>query len=150
MVPLNTAGATACPLDLPADYQYPHLLEVNGVNGYFGQVDKNSNTSFTFDIPQSYAGKTCNTYFALPAKSKLVTADYTLSLSDGSKISFESEGKQLTSFVPNPVDQKWLVKSEKCQAGKAVEYNMYSSASLSLRYFQDWNACALGLFVVPS
>jgi len=149
-VPLNTAGATACPLNLPTDYQYPHLLKINGTNGYFGQVDKNTNTTFTFDIPQSYSGKTCTTYFAIPAKSKLVTTDYTLGLADGAKVFFESEGKQVASFSPNPVDQKWVVKSEKCQAGKAVEFNMYASASLTFRWFNDYNACALGAFMVPS
>lgn len=79
-----------------------------------------------------------------------MTSDYTLSVAkDGAKIYFESEGKTLTSFSPNPVDQKWLVKSEDCQAGKAVTYEMFADAGVSLRWFQDWNACALGLFVVP-
>jgi hypothetical protein len=125
------------------------LLKTNGVNGYFGQVDDKTSVSATFDIPYSLAGKTCSTYFAIPQKSMLVTADYTLSAANGSMIHVSSEGKETAAFAPK-AGEKYLVGSGPCAAGKAVTFDMAASKGASLRWFQDWNACALGLFVVPS
>jgi hypothetical protein len=92
----------------------------------------------------------CNTYFAIPQKSMLVTADYTLSASSpDAKIVVSSNGKETASFAPK-AGEKYLVGSEVCQAGKAVSFEMKAMKGVGLKWFQDWNACALGLFVVPA
>jgi len=144
-------SSSKCPLDLvKGTYEYPHLLEINGVNGYFGRVDRASNTSLTFDIPSSDAGKTCNTYFLLPAKATLETSDYNLTMSNGAKISVDNAaGKTVAQFAP-VADNKYLVESQACPAGGQVKYGMSTKDSGSLSWFNDWNPCALGMFITIS
>lgn len=78
----------------------------------------------------------------------LVTSDYTLDVAGDAKIVVSSEGKQTAAFVPK-AGEKFLVASGECEAGKAVSFEMVATEGVSLRWFQDWNACALGAFVVP-
>ncbi|KAI5270165.1 hypothetical protein E4T47_06382 [Aureobasidium subglaciale] len=145
-VPAPSASAAGkCPLDLKAGaYEYPHALRVNGVNGYNIVVGKDSKTDVVFDIPQADAGKTCNTYFALPAKSGLVTSDYTLS--GAGVITVSKGGKVVNTFTPQP-NNAYLIESGKCASGQAVTYTFSTSDALTLSLFNDFNACALGAFV---
>ena len=145
------SASSKCPLDLVSgSYEYPHLIEINGQNGYFGRVDSSSNTSITFDIPASDAGKNCDTYFALPAKADLETSDYTLSLADGVKVGVEMTGVgKVADFIP-AVNQKFGIYSSKCPAGQQIKYNMFAEGGLSLSWFNDYNPCPLGMFVVVS
>jgi hypothetical protein len=141
----SATAAGKCPLDLKAGaYEYPHGLRVNGVNGYNLVVDKNTKTDVVFDIPQADAGKTCNTYFALPNKSDLVTSSY--SLSGAGAINVMKDGKVVSSFTPQP-NNAYLIESGKCAAGQSVTYTFSTADSVAYSGFNDYNACALGAFV---
>ncbi|THZ00014.1 hypothetical protein D6C95_04412 [Aureobasidium pullulans] len=145
----NTSGRN-CPLQLiDNSYEFPHRLEINGDVGYFGQVSKSDSTYVEFDIPISYAGKTCTTYFSLPNKQDLKTSSYDLSASPGSKVTVTVESSNtVTSFVPAG-DKAFKVDSGKCQPGR-VSYVMTTPDDVYINWFQDLNDCALGMFVVAS
>ncbi|KEQ81393.1 hypothetical protein M438DRAFT_338166 [Aureobasidium pullulans EXF-150] len=145
----NTSGGK-CPLQLINNsYEFPHRLEINGNAGYFGQVSKSDSTCVEFDIPVSYAGKTCTTYFSLPNKQDLKTSSYDLSASPGGKITVTAESSNtVTSFVPAG-DKAFKVDSGKCQPGR-VSYVMTTPDDVYINWFQDRNDCALGMFVVAS
>lgn len=144
-------SSSKCPLDLKAGtFEYPHLLEVNGVNGYFGGVNSTANTTFTFDIPASDKGKMCNTYFILPAKGTMETSDYQLTTAGDAKIHVsESKHGEVASFIPKE-DEDWLVFSEECPAGGQIKYNMGAEKGINLSWFQDYNPCAVGMYVIVS
>jgi len=145
--PSATAAGKKCPLDLKTGaFEYPHALRVNGVNGYNITVKRDTKTDVTFDIPQADAGKTCNTYFSLPNRSDLETADYSLTLVDGAKINVSKDGKVVNSFTPES-GKAYLIESGKCAAGQAITYTFSTGDSVELNLFNDYNPCALGAFV---
>jgi hypothetical protein len=148
--PVATPFAGKCPLHLiDGSYQFPHRLEINGVAGYFGQVSKSDHTYVEFDIPVSYAGKTCTTYFSLPNKQDLETSSYDLSVSSGGKITVTAKSSNtVTSFVPAG-NEAFKVDSGKCQPGQ-ISYVMTTPDDVYINWFQDYNDCALGMFVVAS
>jgi hypothetical protein len=148
--PAATPSAGKCPLQLiEGCYQFPHRLEINGNAGYFGQVSKSDSTYVEFDIPVSYAGKTCTTYFSLPNKQDLETSSYDLSVSSGGKITVTAKSSNtVTSFVPAG-NEAFKVDSGKCQPGR-MSYVMTTHDDVYINWFQDYNDCALGMFVVAS
>jgi hypothetical protein len=145
-----TASAGKCPLQLiDGSYQFPHRLEINENAGYFGQVSKSDSTYVEFDIPVSYAGKTCITYFSLPNKQDLETSSYDLSASSGGKITVTAKNSNtVTSFVPAG-NEAFKVDSGLCQPGQ-ISYVMTTPDDVYINWFQDYNDCALGMFVVAS
>jgi hypothetical protein len=150
----NVNGQYGCPEQCPLDlskgpFEFPHLLQINGQNGYFGEVNATAKTDFTFDIPASLAGKTCNAYFAIPNKSMLVTSDFSLTSAPGGEVHFSCAGKPAASFAP-AAGMSELVYSAPCPAGQAVTFEMTADNGVDFRWFQDYNACAIGLYVVPS
>jgi hypothetical protein len=44
----------------------------------------------------------------------------------------------------------YKVSSFSCPAGKAVSYEMSAVGDTALKYFQDYNPCAIGMWVVPT
>ncbi|THV78596.1 hypothetical protein D6D27_09142 [Aureobasidium pullulans] len=145
--PSATPAGKKCPLELKAgSFEYPHALRVNGVNGYNLTVSRDTKTDVVFDIPQADAGKTCNTYFTLPNRSDLETADYSVTLVDGAKINVMRDGKTVSSFVPES-GKAVLIESGKCAAGQAVTYTFSTGDSLTLNAFVDYNPCPLGTFI---
>ncbi|TIA48185.1 hypothetical protein D6C77_09995 [Aureobasidium pullulans] len=148
--PAATPSGGKCPLQLINNsYEFPHRLEINGDAGYFGQVSKSDSTYVEFDIPVSYAGKTCTTYFSLPNKQDLKTSSYDLSASSGGKITVTAESSNtVTSFIPAG-NKAFKVDTGKCQPGR-MSYVMTTPDDVYINWFQDYNDCALGMFVVAS
>ncbi|RKU49563.1 hypothetical protein DL546_009298 [Coniochaeta pulveracea] len=165
-----TASPT-CPMELPSDYQYPHLIvpvdsskpSTAAGTSYFGQVSSTISTIFNFDIPQSYSGKTCELWFSLPTQAQLVTSSFTLSGSGAvdfkslSGVATESTTSSNAPGVASDLGQvtvaagnAYKVASFSCPAGKAVSYEMSAVGDTALKYFQDYNPCAIGLWVIPN
>jgi hypothetical protein len=142
------------------DYQYPHLIipvdstKPNDAAGtsYNGTVSSTVSTAFNFDIPQSYAGKTCSLVFLFPQKQDLETTDFSFS-GDGkvdfAKLSSAVNNKTTSSNLPS-VSQDlgditvspgngYVVSTFSCPAGTTVAYEMKNAGSTNLNWFNDWN-----------
>ncbi|OQD81263.1 hypothetical protein PENANT_c028G00332 [Penicillium antarcticum] len=177
-VPADSASSTpsasqsssgSCPTNLNSgDYQYPHLIipvdstKPNDAAGtsYNGTVSSTVSTAFNFDIPESYAGKTCSLVFLFPLKKDLETTDYTFS-GDGkidfAKLSSVVSEKTTSNNMPSVAQDLgditispgngYVVSSFSCPAGTTVAYEMKEAGSTNINWFNDWNPSPLGLFI---
>lgn len=159
-------------------YEFPHLIvpidnsNIAHGHSYFATVTPNNYaTIFNFDIPQSRANQQCSVYFTFPRHGQLTTSDYHW---NGSNSSAEAPGSlQLVQytyntgatetttgysqppFVPDPLidltgvipGNSYKVWTGSCGSGGVMSWRLSSCDSI-LNYFQDWNLCAIGLWVV--
>ncbi|KAK4494875.1 hypothetical protein PRZ48_014231 [Zasmidium cellare] len=150
--------ATTCPGELTGAYQTPHLIvpikstSPNQAYGtqYTATITETECVIFNFDIPASYAGKTCEYNFLFPEQSMLETSSYTLSGSGSLDMwALSSAADQSTSWNNAPAKashlggwspspgSKWSPWSGSCAAGTAVSVEMCASESLSFTFFED-------------
>lgn len=166
---LPAASSGACPASLSGQFEYPHLIvPVNKDKpttaygtSYNGTVSPSISSIFNFDVPASYADKTCSLVFFLPTQDKLTTSAFSLSGSGGIDVTrLSSPATEQTTYdtVSGPAKDfggpssvtpgnEYVVGSGPCQAGKRVGYLVTATGSLSLNYFQDYNPSPIGLFV---
>jgi len=158
----------SCPVGLSGEYQFPHLIiPVDKANpdkaygtSYNGIFSSTVSSLFNFDIPYSYAGKTCSLVFLFPTKDQLETSNYDLSGNGGIKVSLhETAATESTTYnsIPGPVAEvgatdiqpgnEYLIASGPCAAGGRVGYEVEATGSLDLNYFQDYNPSPLGLYI---
>ncbi|CAN9284165.1 unnamed protein product [Alternaria alternata] len=166
--PSAPAASGACPQDLNGNYQYPHLIvpvdsehpdKAYGTS-YNGTISAHICTIFNFDIPASYAGKTCSAMFMLPKKEDLETSDYTISGQGECTVS-KLKGNANTQTTWNNAPAKagdlasvqlspgntYTVESGDCEAGKTVSYEICGSGDFSINYFQDYNPSPIGMYI---
>ena len=170
--PTSTATpppASTCPADLPSDYQFPHLIvpvskskpDQAGGTAFNGVINSDTSTIFNFDIPSSYSGKQCKLEFLFPVQSQLQTSSYTFS-GDGVLDFVELDtvattsttynraggGKDQGQYTITPGSATTIVTAE-CPAGQAVSFEVKAVSGTSFTFFQDYNPCPIGLYVVP-
>lgn len=153
-------SGNSCPTNLNGEYQAPHLIipvdssspdEAPGTS-YNGTISSTLTTLYNFDIPQSYADKTCSLVFLFPELQDLETSSWTFS-GDG-KIDFASLQSPVTtetSYNSAPaVDEdygvttvspgnSYVISTFSCPAGEAVSYEMKNAGSTYLDFFEDYN-----------
>ncbi|TVY32638.1 hypothetical protein LSUB1_G008678, partial [Lachnellula subtilissima] len=158
------------------NYQYPHLiLPITSTTpppppgtSYFGTISSNTSSIFSFDIPSTWTGTTCNLIFLLPLQSELETSSYTYSGSSQT-IDFEQLSRSGSSSGVT-TETTWdnapsveadlgsfdvqegsstLIESFACGdfAGGSVAFEMKAVGDVYLEFFQDWNPSPLGLYV---
>ncbi|KAK5630242.1 hypothetical protein RRF57_005957 [Xylaria bambusicola] len=131
----------SCPGDLGSTYQYPHLIipvdssspDSAPGTSYFGEVSPTISSAYNFDIPQSYAGKTCTVVFYFPQQSQLETSSYTFSGSgDVECAKLSGPVKADTSYANLPAvaqsygtqtvapGNAYTITNFECPAGEAV------------------------------
>jgi len=159
-------------------YEFPHLIvPINNSDvamGHSYTVDVSPNngaTIFNFDIPQSRAEQNCSLYFTFPLHDQLTTSDYqwngmgtgtegpgTLQLVQyqyGVGATGSSTGNNqpplgpdgpiiINSVTPGNAYQIWAGSAG---VGGVLSWKL-SSPDSWLHYFQDWNTCAIGLWIV--
>ncbi|GAM86904.1 hypothetical protein ANO11243_049250 [Dothideomycetidae sp. 11243] len=77
----STPSTSGCPANLNGNWQYPHLIvpvsssSPNTAYGtqYFGTINSTVSSIFNFDIPASYAGKTCSVVSCLTCSAVSLT-----------------------------------------------------------------------------
>ncbi|WPH03628.1 Hypothetical protein R9X50_00651100 [Acrodontium crateriforme] len=165
----TAAGSKTCPTGLSGEYQYPHLIipvsseQPNKAWGtqYNGNVKPNEDTIFNFDIPASYAGKTCSLIFDFPEKKDLETSDYTWNNKGGLKIEqCAAPATQSTTWANKPASNGqvgvipslsagngYVVATGPCKAGERIAYEFSSTGGLDLEWFNDYNPSPLGVFI---
>ena len=160
------------------NYEFPHLIvPINNTgiaigHSYFVDVSPgNCSTIFNFDIPSSRGAQQCSVYFTFPRHDQLVTTDFKW---NGNNTSTEGPGTlQLVQYAYNtgatdattgntqppfgpdaPITLNgaqpgisYKLWSGSCGGGGVMSWRL-SSPDSYLYYFQDWNACAIGLWVV--
>ncbi|KAF4540796.1 Glycoside hydrolase subgroup catalytic core [Lasiodiplodia theobromae] len=164
-----SSTSKSCPANLSGTYEYPHLIvpvdsaaptKAHGTS-YNGQLSATLSTLFNFDIPASYAGKTCSLVFLLPEKKDLETSDFTLSGAGGIAVSkLAAPATEATTYESVPASagevggvekvtpgNAWVVASAKCEAGSRIGYEVKATGGLELEWFEDWNPSPIGLFV---
>lgn len=161
----TSSGTTSksCPLELGSTYQYPHLLvtakgnTATSATSYIANISSDITSYYNFDIPASYAGKTCDVVFALPTQSQLTTSSFTLAGSGA--LDFFSLSAPVTAGSAAPQEKaignwnpmtgySYAFSSGPCAAGTTVGFAIAAEATRTLSYFQDYNACAIGLYVI--
>jgi len=162
---------STCPMDLPSGFEFPHLIvpidsskpSAAAGTSYFGEVSSTVSSLFNFDIPASDAGKQCTLWFLLPAQAQLTTSSFTLSGSGSVDFaSLASVATQATTFASAPAvaadlgqvtlvpGNAYKVATFECPAGKTVSYEMKAVGDTAFKFFQDYNPCPIGLYIVPS
>ncbi|KAK3719554.1 hypothetical protein LTR37_004412 [Vermiconidia calcicola] len=121
-------------------------------------------SQFNFDIPASYAGKSCTLEFMFPTQDQLETSAYETSGGSKFEIGYLSgvADKQTTyatapkmahsfgEFDLKPGHSTIIAKRPDCPAGKAVSFWMSPVGDSCINYFQDYNPCPIGLYVKAS
>ncbi|CAK4029768.1 glycoside hydrolase family 17 [Lecanosticta acicola] len=165
----SSSGSKSCPTTLTGDYQYPHLIvpvsssspdKAYGTS-YNGTITPTESTIFNFDIPASYAGKTCSLVFLFPNQKDLQTSAYSFNGKGGLKIeelsgpadagtTYANAPKaagvtaSITSLVPG---NSYTVFSHACGAGQRVAFEFESTGGLELNFFEDYNPSPLGAYI---
>ncbi|KAK6607204.1 gpi anchored cell wall [Botrytis cinerea] len=128
---------------------------------YDGVVNSTVSSLFNFDIPSSYASKTCSLVFLFPTQDMLETSSYTFSGSgavDFKQLSttvttsstYNSIGSTATDFGSKTITPgSWtVVNTFACPAGQAISYEMTAGGSnTDLWWFEDYNPSPIGLFI---
>ncbi|KEQ76146.1 glycoside hydrolase [Aureobasidium namibiae CBS 147.97] len=169
VVPSGTPAASGCPADINGAYQYPHLIvpvdasNPNKAYGtqYNGTINSKVSTIFNFDIPASYAGKTCSTVFLFPQLDQLETSSYSFNDKGGFTIAvLNGVADESTTYANAPAVAKqvgsvdalkrgssYTLSHDACPAGTRVSFEVTATGGLDLNYFQDYNPSPLGLYV---
>lgn len=165
-----SASASGCPANLSGDYQYPHLIVPVSSSSpdtaygtqYNGSITPEMSTIFNFDIPQSYAGKSCSLVFLFPELSALETSSYSfngeggivshvLSSAANATTTYNTAGKEVLengSIASLQSGNSYTISSDSCPAGTTVTFELSSTGGLDLEFFEDYNPSPLGLYVV--
>ncbi|KAK4495940.1 hypothetical protein PRZ48_013208 [Zasmidium cellare] len=166
--PASSAQGSACQTSLTGAYQTPHLIvpvsssqpDTSYGTQYNATIKSDECTVFSFDIPQSYSGKSCSTVFLFPEQSQLETSSYSFSgsgnlvFSDLSKAisqdvtwnSLPSKKSQLGSVGVSP-GNSYAISTESCAAGTTQSIEVCGTGDLSLEFFEDWNPSPIGVFI---
>jgi len=165
-----TASGTSCPADLNGPYEFPHLIvPVNSAQPdkaygtqYNGTITPQESTIFNFDLPASYAGKTCSLVFLFPEQAALETSAYTFNGRGGITVNeLSSPATQQTTYntVPKAAvsgigsipslqsGHSYVVASHECAAGARTSFEFVSTGGLSVEFFQDFNPSPLGAYI---
>ncbi|KAI5370035.1 putative ubiquitin 3 binding protein But2 [Septoria linicola] len=159
-----------CPADLPKVYEFPHLIVPISQNepsksygtSYNGTAGAGISSLFNFDIPESAKGKTCNVKFLFPQQRQLETSAYTFSQDDGgfTMAMLKSPATETTTYASAPKIQHDLgtfaltpssafdIASISCPAGEKLSVWLQAVGSSYIDFFQDFNPCPIGLYVI--
>lgn len=167
------SGNGSCPRDLPNmdSYLKPRLIVPINSNQpqtaygtqYNAYVGNGNSTIFTFDVPQSYQGKQCEVIFTLPTQSQLETSFVSESGNGGIDFKqLKNAADEKTTFNNQPGVAKdfgekgvstgnaYTITTGDCAAGQSISYELTATGDKVVSYFQDWNPCPIGLWVVAN
>ncbi|KAF7957810.1 hypothetical protein EAE96_003380 [Botrytis aclada] len=167
--PPTASASKSCPTNLDGTYSSPNLIvpvssaspDKSYGTSYDGVVNSTVSSLFKFDIPSSYASKTCSLVFLFPTQDMLETSSYTFSGSgavDFKQLSttvttsstYNSIGSTATDFGSKTITPgSWtVVDTFACPAGQAISYEMTAGGSnTNLWFFEDYNPSPIGLFI---
>jgi hypothetical protein len=170
---VTPSGTGNCPRDLPGmdSYLKPRLIipvDSNSPDTAYGTqynayVGNGNSTIFSFDIPQSYEGKQCEVIFTYPTQSQLETSFVSESGNGGVDFKqLKSAADEKTTFNNQPAVAKdfgekgvstgnaYTITTGDCAVGQTISYELTATGDYQSSWFQDWNPCPIGLWVVAN
>lgn len=161
------AASTACPSNLSGEWQYPHLIvpvssehpDMSYGTSYDGMMNSTMSSYYNFNIPNSYAGMTCEISFMWPMHNQLQTSSYRWNGEGGMMMEHcDSVCSEHDSWNSAPKGTKmwensmsegnaYMMWSGECMAGTTQSYKMSATNGMNLWYFQDYNPCPIGLYM---
>ncbi|KAK4499952.1 hypothetical protein PRZ48_008138 [Zasmidium cellare] len=167
--PPSSGNGKSCPTNLSGTYEYPHLIvpvsssSPNTAQGtsYNGKLSPSESSIFNFDIPASYAGKTCSLVFLFPEQKDLETSSFTFNNKGGIKVEeLTGPATEQTTYANAPAKSglsqtigsvapgnSYLVFSHECAAGTRKGFEFESTGGLELEFFQDYNPSPIGAYI---
>jgi glucan endo-1,3-beta-D-glucosidase len=164
--PHNTPAVPStqgCPLDLSGPYLAPSLIIplskmiMNKTAGtsYYGYLSTTTSTVFTFDVPSSATGKTCQLIFMLTGGRYSITGRgqlvaYSLDTPVGGATSYEAlPQKDLLGQSQSDVDMgvNVIFGRERCGGAGQRSFLIESTGNLNLTYFQTRGEPAVGAWI---
>ncbi|KAK6497914.1 hypothetical protein TWF481_012310 [Arthrobotrys musiformis] len=160
-----------CPYNLVypngQSFEFPHLIvpvdksNPNTAYGtsYFGEITASKSTIFNFDVRPEFKGKKCSLVWLFPTNPPSDTSSYTFSgagnLHFWKKSSPATQGTTYNNQGGNSVDygvtkvapgNSYTISTFDCPYGQKIAFEI-SSTDTNLKYFQDYNPSAVGLYI---
>jgi len=166
----TSSTTKASPTELSGSYEYPHLIvpidkskpETALGAGYEGVISPTVSSLFNFDIPESYAGKTCNLVILFPDGSQQWHPTATFGNPGGITVQqLATPASTAMTYVNVPSGQivgsvshleaghGYTISTGPCAAGKTLGYRIDSANGLNLQFFQSISP-PLGFFITVS
>ncbi|EEQ91341.2 GPI anchored cell wall protein [Blastomyces dermatitidis ER-3] len=153
----------SCSSYLNGSFEFPHLIiPVDSAaptyapgTSFFGQVTSTISSIFNFDFSPSSQGRTCSLWFLFPKLDNY-------SFSGDGRVGFSrlaAPAALYTIYANSPPIQEqlpyvtlvprsqYLLTSFECPAGQAIAFRMDNWGTTYLKYFQDYNPPAIGLYI---
>jgi len=148
-------------------FEFPHLIipvdssMPNSALGtsYFGTVTPQISSIFNFDVRPQFQGKKCTLWFLLPKNPPSPTSSYTISgagdLHFWKKTSPATQGTTWNNQGGNSADygitkvvpgNQYAITTFDCPYGQRIAFEI-TTTDTNLKFFQDYNPNALGLFI---
>ncbi|KAF2168938.1 glycoside hydrolase family 17 protein [Zasmidium cellare ATCC 36951] len=165
----GSGSGKSCPTNLSGTYECPHLIvpvsssSPNTAYGtsYNGKLSPTESSIFNFDIPASYAGKTCSLVFLFPEQKDLETSSFTFNGKGGITVEeLTGPATEQTTYANAPAKSglsqtissvapgnSYLVFSHECAAGERKAFEFESTGGLELEFFQDYNPSPIGAYI---
>ena len=167
------SGTGNCPRDLPNmdSYLKPRLIipvDSNNPDTAYGTqynayIGNGNSTIFDFDIPQSYEGKQCELVFTFPTQSQLETSFVSESGNGGVEFKqLKEAADEKTTFNNQPGVAKnfgekgvstgnaYSITTGDCAVGQTISYELTATGDKTIEFFQDYNPCPIGLWVIAN
>ncbi|THW74983.1 hypothetical protein D6D19_04377 [Aureobasidium pullulans] len=167
------SGTGNCPRDLPnmESYLKPRLIipvDSNNPDTAYGTqynayIGNGNSTIFDFDIPQSYKGKQCELVFTFPTQSQLETSFVSESGNGGVEFKqLKEAADEKTTFNTQPGVTKnfgekgvstgnaYSITTGDCAVGQTISYELTATGDKTIEFFQDYNPCPIGLWVIAN
>lgn len=167
------SGTGNCPRDLPNmdSYLKPRLIipvDSNNPDTAYGTqynayIGNGNITIFDFDIPQSYKGKQCELVFTFPTQAQLETSFVSESGNGGvefkqlkeaadEKTTFNTQPGVTKSFGEKGVStgNAYSITTGDCAVGQTISYELTATGDKTIEFFQDYNPCPIGLWVIAN
>ncbi|KJX92954.1 GPI anchored cell wall protein [Zymoseptoria brevis] len=167
--PAPMTPTSSCPAELPAGFEYPHLIvPIDSKNpntaygtSYNGTARGSISSIFNFDIPATKRGKTCKLQFMFPRQEQLETSAFTFN-GDGyfkfAALSAAANESTIYASVPKVEQDFGIIKmtpgngytvaTTSCPATTRFGIWFQALEGSALDFFQDYNPCPIGLYVV--
>ncbi|KEQ80536.1 hypothetical protein M438DRAFT_281317 [Aureobasidium pullulans EXF-150] len=162
---VSVSTATQAPslsprLIIPVDSNNPDTAYGTQYNAYIGN---GNSTIFDFDIPQSYKGKQCELVFTFPTQSQLETSFVSESGNGGVEFKqLKEAADEKTTFNTQPGVTKnfgekgvstgnaYSITTGDCAVGQTISYELTATGDKTIEFFQDYNPCPIGLWVIAN
>ncbi|KAF2723944.1 hypothetical protein K431DRAFT_310659 [Polychaeton citri CBS 116435] len=161
-----------CPGHLGSPFEFPHLIvpinkdqpDTSYGNTLLPWVSNTTLAVFNFDVSPTLAGKDCSLDFFWPRHGQMETSEFELSGTGDFQFAemtlpVNESSTWSSCSAKKPMLKDWIkprlvkpgsastVWKGKCPASQKVSWAMGATGDAKLKWFQDYNPCAIGLYL---